>query len=274
MTDIQRIIKYLAIAFAVVLVVSIVSGILGAIGLLGGVTAWLNDRDGKGTVDAVDTFYGPFSDEITRLDMEIGAADIRILPGREFRVETDNPYITVKESDGRLILREKSHVGSLESSKLLLYIPDGKTFDRADIEVGAASLYCESLQCGRLEMSIGAGKGEFGWVSVEDVCEMEVGAGELVIGDGRFDRLDLEVGVGSAVVTAGYIQTGALDAGIGSIELTLMQDRTQYTIRCEDGIGNVWVDGRTMSGGQEGTGDERLDVSCGIGQVRINFVTK
>ena len=228
MTDIQRIIKYLAIAFAVVLVVSIVSGILGAIGLLGGVTAWLNDRDEKGTVDAVDMFYGPFSDEITGLDMEIAAAHIRILPGREFRVETDNPYITVKESDGRLILREKSHVGSLESSKLILYIPDGKTFDRADIEVG----------------------------------------------DGRFDRLDLEVGVGSAVVTAGYIQTGALDAGIGSIELTLMQDRTQYTIRCEDGIGNVWVDGRTMSGGQEGTGDERLDVSCGIGQVRINFVTK
>ena len=65
MTSFQRIIKYLAMAFAMLLIVSIISGICGAIALLTGM---------KGGSSAGPMESYQVSGNIESLDMEISAA--------------------------------------------------------------------------------------------------------------------------------------------------------------------------------------------------------
>ena len=72
MTPFQRIIKYLAVAFALFLVISIFSGIFGALGLVSGLV---------GSEPAGETRSYPVTGEIENLDLEISAAALKIIPG-------------------------------------------------------------------------------------------------------------------------------------------------------------------------------------------------
>ena len=80
MTTIQKVIKYLAIALAIFLTVSIIGGILGALGVVG-----LFSK--KDAVAEELTTYSDFS-EIRNLDIEINAADFYIKEGNVFSVES------------------------------------------------------------------------------------------------------------------------------------------------------------------------------------------
>ena len=62
MTTLQKVIRYLAIAFAIFLAVSIIGGVLGAVGLFGG---FFEDN---AVLEDAKTYA--VSDDITQLDVE------------------------------------------------------------------------------------------------------------------------------------------------------------------------------------------------------------
>ena len=78
MTTFQKVIKYLAVAFAIFLIVAIIGGILGAIGLFGGFFT------GDAVTEDMQTYS--ISTEIRELDIEINAADLYIKEGESFSV--------------------------------------------------------------------------------------------------------------------------------------------------------------------------------------------
>ncbi len=99
MTAAQKAIKYLAAAFAVFLIVGIFVGIFSAVGYLLGVF----EEDGV-TEDI--TVYTVSSD-VTALEIEISAANLSIITGDRFSVESNLKYLTVEEKNGTLILKDR-----------------------------------------------------------------------------------------------------------------------------------------------------------------------
>ena len=78
MTTAQKIIKYCAIAFAIFLIVSIVSGILGAVS---GVSYFLS---GKTTVTEMETY--PITSSVKELKIDLSAARLRLQTGRTHQI--------------------------------------------------------------------------------------------------------------------------------------------------------------------------------------------
>ena len=85
MTTFQKVIKYLAMAFAIILSVSIFSGIVSAIGLFNGLFA------GNGVAEEMK-IYSDFS-EIRNMDIQINAADVSIKEGKSFAYQSENFHL-------------------------------------------------------------------------------------------------------------------------------------------------------------------------------------
>ena len=81
MTTFQKVIKYLAMAFAIFLTVSIIGGLLSMFGLFGGFLG------GDAVTEDIKTYA--VSSDIQSLDVKINAADFTIKPGENFSVESN-----------------------------------------------------------------------------------------------------------------------------------------------------------------------------------------
>ena len=270
MTQLQKFIKYLAIAFGFFLIAAMAAAVLGVAGIFAGVSFWQDSLDPE--MNAAETVAGPFSGDIMCLEMEIGAADIQILPGDDLRVHTDNPYIVIKEKNGRLVIQEKSHVGSLDSSILTVYAPEETVFEDVDIAAGAGKLTIKTLSCRELNLELGAGMAEIHYLQADKSADIEGGAGQIVIHDGTFHNLNFDMGVGKAEIFAALSGNCEISAGIGNLVLTIPARVEDYTILAESGIGRIEVDGMRITGnGALGSGENRIELEGGIGNIDVYF---
>lgn len=224
------------------------------------------------SAEPVDAQFGPFSGEVTALEMDIGAAEVRIVAGEALRAETDNPYITAKVQNGTLVIRERSHVAGLESSELIVYIPAEMVFDRVELENGAGRITAERLSCRELDMELGAGEAVFELLTVTGGAEISGGTGRIALA-GSVHDLEFHMGVGEAELRLNLTGETELSAGVGALNVTVpdmaMED---YTIHVEQGIGQVLLNGSAQSGSAGiGTGENHIDIEGGIGNVEIDF---
>ena len=265
MTPLQRFIKYCAIVLAVCLIAGIAAGVLGLLSALAGVETILDLTAPPAQTQAEYS-------SVQNLDMEIGAADIRIVTGDALSVQTDNPYITFQESLGTLVIREEPHIGNLESSTLTLTVPEDLVFEKADITTGAGKIEAEALNCSRLEMELGAGMAEFQSLTVLDQAELTGGAGKIVIHGGSLRDLDFDMGLGEADIVTALVGKGEISAGIGALHLTVLGSPEDFTVHAEQGIGRVEVDGSELSGERSlGSGPNVLKIEGGIGSITVDF---
>ena len=265
MTSFQRIVKYLAVAFAVFLIVSIISGICGAIALLTGLT-------GKSTAGSMEHY--PVSGDIESLDMEISAAQVKIVSGDRFAVESNHKYLKVRLDGGKLKIDEEKVMfgASPEGVTVVLTVPKGFVFEDVDIETGAGKVEIDTLSANTLSMELGAGSTQIGCLNAATKGKISTGAGMLVVRDGKLHNLSMEIGTGRLELTGCLTGKNKLDFGLGEAELTLLGSREDYQIKFEKGIGSGTLDGNEMSGGSVyGGGENRLDIDGGIGALRIRF---
>lgn len=219
---------------------------------------------------AVDQAYGPY-EGITELELEIGAADIRIVSGDAVSVQTDNPYITAKQQGSRLVVREKKHIANLESSSLTITLPKGMELRDVQVKAGAGRLEADTLLCRELELELGAGEAELGKLTVSGSADIEGGAGQIVIHDGDVRDLNLEMGVGEADIVAVLRGDSEISAGIGGLYLTIPAPAQEYTLRVEAGIGRIEVDNNHVGSGTIGSGPQRIELEGGIGEIQVDF---
>ena len=112
----QKIIKYIALALAIGLSVSIIGGIFGVIGLFGGFF-------GNDAVTEEMMFYG-VKEDICSLNIEINAADITIKEGDTFSVESNLKNLRVTEKDKCLnIVQTENFRGSYKGAVLTVTVP-------------------------------------------------------------------------------------------------------------------------------------------------------
>ena len=265
MTASQKVIKYLAIAFAIFLTVMIIGGILSAVGLLGGLFS------SDAVLDEVKTYS--VAADIHNLDIEINAADLYIKEGDSFSVESNLKHLKVEANGGMLTIQEtKKITGTYNGAILTVYVPAGTVFDNVNLTTGAGRLSAANLSSETLNFEFGAGDVSVDSLVATKSADIEGGAGKITIADGILHNLDLEMGVGQLNLTSVLMGECSLDSGVGEMNITLLGNQNDYKLELEKGIGSISVDGQGVSdNGSIGNGTNEVEINGGVGAINVKF---
>ena len=265
MTTAQKVIKYLAIAFAIFLTVSIIGGVLGAVGLFGGLFS------SDAVLEEVKTYS--LAAEIHNLNIEINAADLLIKEGEAFSVESNLKHLKVEEKDGLLTIHEsKKYIATYTGAVLTVYVPAGTVFDTINLTTGAGRLTIESLSSGTLDFELGAGDVSVDSLIATKSADIEGGAGRITISGGALKDLDLEMGVGQLNLTSALTGDCQLDLGVGESNITLIGSKEDYKLDLEKGLGSISIDGKNVSDyGSSGNGTNKVEINGGVGSINVEF---
>ena len=269
MTQTQKIIKYCAIAFAILLIVAIFSGIVGVVSSI--VSAF---RKGSDIVGENVPYELSDLESVKNLEVSIGAAALEIKNGEAFSVESNHKYLKVKVKNGTLVIEDDtpSFLKNREGAQVILTVPSDFSFDRVEFETGAGSLTAESLCAKKLRMELGAGETVFENLTVTNQAKIETGVGKFSVLDGSIGDLEFGVGIGDVSLKLELTEEGEFDCGIGNVEITLLGAKENYTVSIDKGVGSATVGGKSVSNDEEiGNGGVSIDVDGGVGNIQIAF---
>ncbi|MEE0970695.1 MAG: DUF4097 family beta strand repeat-containing protein [Clostridia bacterium] len=267
MTPFQKVIKYLALSFAVFLSIGIIGGLIGVFAMFGGYF----------TGDAVtdDMMSYTVSSDVSSLNIKINAASLTIKQGDEFAVESNLKYLTVKEQNDVLIIKESKKFGSTHSgASLTLYIPDKTVFKNAEIKTGAGKFTVDTLSAYTIEFEFGAGDVKICDMTVSDKADIDGGAGKITISGGSIRDLDFDMGVGQLDLTSALTGKSEFDLGVGETNINVIGSKDDYKLDIEKGLGSITVDGKSFSGiKNSGNGPNKLEIDSGVGAINVKFET-
>ena len=271
MTTAQKIIKYLAIAFAIFLIITIISTILTATVALSGILGLKKAIENSNNAEIVTTSFE--NTEIHTLNIDIAATNLTIKQGEILKIETDNSNIDCKQSNEELKINEKDYkwfsYNNVEK-ELILYIPEDLEFARVKINAGAGKINLDELNTQKLIFELGAGECEIQNLNVSKECKIEGGAGKVTISSGVINDLDFDMGIGEANITAHLTGESEINAGIGELNIELQGEKDSYKIKADKGIGAIKIDGNPISNGEVyGDGENEIDIDGGIGSINI-----
>ncbi len=214
--------------------------------------------------------------EIHSLDIRINAADFKIERADAFSVESNLKYLSVSEKDGVLtILDEAKNNSNYSDAMLTLCVPSGTVFENVSIATGAAKMTVDTLSADSLKLSLGAGDVRFESFNAFSDIEIKGGAGQITVADGTLNGLMLEMGVGELNLTAALLGGSKLKFGVGEANLTLLGGKDEYRMDIEGGLGNITVDGKTISDLDSiGNGQNLIEIDGGVGAINLVFRDK
>ncbi len=264
MTEFQKVIKYCAIALALLLTVGIIGGILSAVGA---VSLFF---DGDGVLENMKAY--DISGEVLSLKIDIAAADFEICSGDEFKAESNIKKLKVENESGTLVISEDNRAWRVgdNKAKLILYIPDGTVFKNAEIVAGAGRVKAGTVISENLRLVLGAGEFIIENLSASKSADIDGGAGKLQINGGELNNLDLDMGVGALYLQSSLKGNADLDFGVGKTELVLEGSEDDYQIDVDKGLGAVTVEGNSLNG-TYGSGNNKIDINGGVGEIQIGF---
>lgn len=261
MNQTNKIIKYIAIAFAVFLIISIISGILSIFLFVGGIFS--ND-------EIIDLKQLDINQNIENIDVDIKNTSITIKQSDIFKVETNNKYIEHKQNDNKLSIKERSHFWHNNKTNLIIYIPSN-ILNNVEIDTGAGLVSIENLLANQLDLNLGAGKVEINNLEILNKTKIDGGAGEINIKNGIINNLDLDMGVGKVTIGAKILGNSEINAGVGELNLDLIGREDDYNINVEKGIGSIKLSGNDIKNGIYGNGNNKIDIDGGVGSINIKF---
>ncbi len=263
MNTAQRIVKYLALALAVIILIGIVGGGLKLAGLLVHM-----DRNEAPLKTPVTQTIG---ENVTALEMDLKGVELEVRKGAAFTVETDSSTISVRLRGNTLVVRENNSWLQKNTGNVWITLPEGFTFHETEINTGAGDLHIEGLSTEELEMSLGAGKLYFSDLNVLRKAEIDGGAGQIILQNGTIQNLDMDLGVGELNLTARLTGKSQIDCGVGKVDLMLI-DAEAYSIRLDKGVGEATYRGEPMKNGTVyGTGEAWVEIDGGIGSITIDL---
>lgn len=268
MTTGQTVIKYGAIALAIILVGAIVCGVL--LSVLG-VIALLGKKDDVGEMKTYEV-----TEEIKSLEVSVSGAELKVVHGGKFFVESNLGRLIVTQDDGVLKISEKKHISFVEfydgKPVLTICIPDGTEFEDFSLSIGAGTVDIDSVSAETVKLDLGAGKAEIGMLTATEKAEINGGDGKISVKDGRINFLEAATGAGAMDITGVLTGTNRISIGVGRLELTLRGGEDSYRFDIDKGIGRITVGDREMSDGKEyGSGVTLVEIDGGVGSVTVAF---
>ncbi len=271
MTSFQRLIKLIADAIAIGLVVAIIGGAGTAMLTISGITSIKNEI--KQIKENEEFTLYDIDEEVENISLELLTASLAIESGDKFSVYCSEG-IRVRNKKGTLRIEDTvQEILSIASShSVVVTIPKDYTFTKAKISSGTGSVYIEKLLCDKLNLDLGVGKTEIDYIKATVSADIDGGVGGITVKKGLLNNLDYSVGVGKSDITAKITGVSEIEAGIGDVKLNLTGGEKLYTLKGETGIGIMRVgDDRLSDGSVIGGGKNVISVEGGIGAVRIDF---
>ena len=264
MTENQKIIKWIATAFAVVLIISIIGGIANALGVL----TFLFDGDATGEKKTYD-----LSGDIESIDIEISAADFTIKEADRFYFESNLKELSVREKNGTLVIKhDKKLSHSYKGAYLNVYLPDKNIFESVKVCAGAGKFTADNIFAKTINLEFGAGEVNIGVLVALENADIDGGAGAITVSDGSLDDLDLDMGVGELNLSSKFTGKCEFDLGVGESNINILGEKTDYKLSVEKGLGSITVDGEKVSNDQYiGNGINTIDIDGGVGSINVKF---
>lgn len=266
MTRFQKIIKYLAILLAFMLIAGMLTGAIKALSMFSRV---LDLTGSNGGIEEIED-----NSEVTKLRVDLFRTNLVIVEGEDFATETDNTDVTVKERLGTLIIEEndRSILESAGKTEVVLTVPKGFVFENAEISTGAGEFDAEVLNAEKIELQIGAGEVTIDKLISTEETEIDGGAGKITVRDGKTHNLSLDMGVGKLSCRAEITGRSEIDSGVGGIELTLLGGEDNYMVELDKGVGIATIKGVTVNDETvHGNGENKLEIDGGVGDIKVEF---
>lgn len=268
MTTFQKIIKYLAMAFAIFLSVSIITGICGALFTVS------NIFNPKAEDEITDRAVGS---GFTGISINLSAAELEIKTGNKFKVETNHKYLKCEERDDILKISESRTLFASRPNgmKVILTVPEKSVFDYVDISAGAGRVRIDEVSAETLNIDLGAGELKAERLNALKKAEIDGGAGSVTINGGYLHNADIDMGIGELNLVSELEGKSSIDYGVGETNLVLIGKENDYKIELDKGLGEANIDGRKMADDSVyGGGSRYIEIDGGVGELNINFKTK
>ena len=272
MNTTQKIIKYGAIAFAIFLIVAIISGILNiVIGIGSSIFGESPKMDEFKVLEEVTD-----DKKFTNLTLDIGASEIVIKEGETLKVETNNAFIKVEEKEDELVVKEKNnHAWSFgkDTTELIVYIPADYEFNKVRFNTGAGKITVDSLIADVIDMDLGAGSVRIDSIVARKNFDLDGGAGSITIKNAEVNNADIDIGVGEFEINGLITGKSEIDSGVGKTTINLKGNTDIYKLSLEKGVGGIKVNGEDVANNTVmGSGENYIDIEGGVGSISINFV--
>jgi len=281
MSEGQKVIKYLAIAFAIFLSVNIIGGIITAIffGLsIFDVNFTVKNNESSTIVTNEEILISENYDNIKNLKIDIGYSRLEIKPGTKLKVEANskNETITTKKVGETLTIKENNNWNIFNDeidSYITITIPQNYYFEKVKIEAGSGQINISNIQTKEFDLEVGAGNVSISNILVEGKTDIDGGAGKVVIKNSNLSNLDLDVGVGEFQILNTYLLDNSdIDAGIGKLEVNLKGKLEDYKIIPQRGLGSFTISGNEVEDNKTyGQGKNKIKIDAGVGKVDISF---
>lgn len=265
MTTFQKVIKYLAIAFAVFLIVSIISGICYG---LQSVSFLFVNMDSE---ERIQEFTQ--SEAENALYIGLSGAELVIKNGDAFKADFNGEYISCRQDGNKILITQKKTelFGKNKACTVTVYVPEAMMFDEADIEVGAGQVTIDELNTKELSLDMGAGETVIGKLNVTGKAEIDSGMGAFTVKNGSIANLSADTGIGEFNLASQLTGSSEINHGIGEANIRLIGDESDYTVNLDKGLGEATLNGQIVGGGSCGNGANYVEADCGIGAVHIDF---
>ena len=272
MTTTQKIIKYLAIAFALFLVISIFSIIFG----LGReiISSINSDKKDSKLLEEYTTISNNVNN-IESFKIDISNDDIEIKEGEKFEVKTNDPDVKFYHENSKVKIKTDKtfswHLSNSSRGTIIIYLPNEFNISELDLNLGAGKIDIDKIFVETLLMDLGAGTMTAKEINVYEKATINGGAGNINIYSGTINNLNLKLGAGNASIESDLTGSNTLTTGVGKLNLGLSRSKDNYKFDISKGLGNIILNDFDVSEDiLIGDGETKIKISGAIGNIIIN----
>lgn len=214
-------------------------------------------------------YYEFAENEVKNIDFGFGAAEIVFITGNKFCVETrgisSENFDCHIDNNGTLVAK---NLKNLSRFRFWEHSANSRIVPRILISIP------ENVKLGYVKISLGAGKLSSKAIDLSfEKGVIEVGAGNLVIGNINGKNTNLRCGMGNMEIKGTFTARTNIDCGMGSIKLLLNQNLNASSYDAKIGLGSFKFNDFQKSGVNQINCNEQREnhfsVNVGMGSVAI-----
>lgn len=272
MTTTQKIIKYLAIAFALFLIISIFSIIFGLSREI--ISSINSDKKDSELLEEYTTISNNVNN-IESFKIDISNDDIEIKEGEKFEVKTNDPDVKFYHENSIVKIKSDKtfswHLSNSSRGTIIIYLPNEYNITELDLNLGAGKIDIDKIFVETLLMDLGAGTMTAKEINVYEKATINGGAGNINIYSGTINNLNLKLGAGNASIQSDLTGSNTLTTGVGKLNLGLSRSKDNYKFDISKGLGNIILNDFDVSEDiLIGDGETKIKISGAIGNIIIN----
>lgn len=272
MTTTQKIIKYLAIAFALFLVISIFSIIFGLSREI--ISSINSDKKDSKLLEEYTTISNNVNN-IESFKIDISNDNIEIKEGEKFEVKTNDPDVKFYHENSKVKIKTDKtfswHLSNSSRGTIIIYLPNEFNITELELNLGAGKIDIDKIFVETLLMDLGAGTMTAKEINVYEKATINGGAGNINIYSGTINNLNLKLDAGNASIQSDLTGSNTLTTGVGKLNLGLSRSKDNYKFDISKGLGNIILNDFEVSEDiLIGDGEAKIKISGAIGNIIIN----